>query len=116
MSEWPYVLITFGLPIAFYAAWLKWWQKGCPFLGLLIIMVVAVWGLLWPFYYSPLHEEAFARQATDSRMDPDLVVNGFVLMGWLNGVIGSLPVIWVEISRTLILLVRKRKKRATESR
>ena len=104
-----FLLIVFGLPAALYAAWLKWWQKGCPFLGLLIIMVVAVWGLLWPFHYSPLHQEAVTRGIEESSDSADLVINGFVLMGWLSGVMGCIPVIWVEVSRTIIVWSRKRK-------
>ena len=105
MEKLGFYSVTFGIPLLLYVLWLVRLQKQCPFLGLLIIAVVAVWITLWPVYYAPEH-----RRATDEMIDDraDAVINGFVLMGWINGLIGCLPIIVIEVPRSIVLLMRKR--------
>ena len=104
MEKLAFYAVTFGIPILLYVLWLARLQKQCPFLGLLIIAVVAVWITLWPVYFGPEHQRASAEPGDRA----DTVVTGFILLGWFNGLIGCLPIILVEIPRSIVLLVRKR--------
>ncbi|MEK7951803.1 hypothetical protein [Luteolibacter soli] len=99
-----YALI-FGLPIVAYAVWLRWLTKRLHFLLLLAGIVVTVWLALWPLDFAPAY-----RKALDQPGDAvDAAVNGFVLMGWIPGAIGCLPILLVEIPRSVVLLMRKRR-------
>jgi len=109
MGKLAFYAVTFGIPILLYVFWLARLQKQCPFLGLLIIAVVAVWITLWPVYFGPEHQRA----SSEPNDRADTVVNGFVLLGWLNGLIGCLPIILFEIPRSILIWMRKR--RATKS-
>jgi hypothetical protein len=97
--------VLFGIPILLYAVWLVRFQKQCLFTGLLILSVVVVWITLWPVYFGPeLHRASF-----EPNDRADTVVNGFVLLGWIYGLIGCLPIIMFEIPRSILILMRKRR-------
>ena len=105
MEKLAFYAVTFGIPILLYVLWIARLQKQCPFLGLLIITVVAVWITLWPVYFGPEHHRALFEPNDRA----DTVVNGFVLLGWLNGLIGCLPIILFEIPRSILVFMRKRR-------
>ena len=104
MEKLAFYAVTFGIPMLLYVLWLARLQKQCPFLGLLIIAVVVVWIALWPVYFGPEHERALSEPNDRA----DTVVNGFVLLGWINGLVGCLPIILFEIPRSIVILIRKR--------
>ena len=105
MEKFAFYAVTFGIPVLLYIVWLTRLQKQCPFLGLLIVAVVAVWITLWPVYFSPEHQRASAEPSDRA----DTVITGFILLGWLNGLIGCLPIILIEIPRSIVLFMRKRR-------
>lgn len=45
----------------------------------------------------------------------DLVINGFLFLGWVNGVLGCIPVIVLEVGRSLVLWMKTRDGAETES-
>jgi len=104
MEKLAFHAVTLGIPILLHVLWLARLQKQCPFLGLLIIPVVAVWIALWPVYFGPEHQRASA--GPGDRVDS--VVTGFVLLGWVIGLIACLPILLVEIPRSIVLSMRKR--------
>lgn len=101
-----FYLATFGIPLLLYVVWLARFTKRMRFSFLLVFAVFAVWLSLWPIYFGPEHQVAAGEIGDRS----DTVVNGFVLGGWFNGLIGCLPIILVEIPRSIVLLMRRRKK------
>ena len=103
-------LLIFGLPIIAYAVWLARFTKRLHFFLLLAAIVVTIWLALWPLHYATAHAEAVTRPDDSS----DAFVNGFVLLGWLYGFIGSLPIVLVEIARSVVLLMRKSSKGAAQ--
>jgi hypothetical protein len=106
MDKLSFYLVSFGVPLILYAVWLARFSNRLRFLGLLVVMILAVWLLQWPVHFAPQHERL--SDGVDDRVDA--VVTGFVLLGWLNGLIGALPVILIEISRRIVLLFRKRRR------
>ena len=112
MEKAAFYAVTFGIPGLVYVLWLARLQKQCPFLGLLIIAVVAVWITLWPVYYSPEHQRASAELGDRA----DSVMVGFIVFGWFNGMIGCLPIILVETPRSIVLLMRKRRANRSASK
>lgn len=97
-------LLVFGFPIVAYAVWLARFSNRLHFFLLLAGIVVTIWGLLWP-----LDAAAGHWKATEGPGDKaDSIVNGFVFLGWLPGLLGCLPVILVEIARSVVLLMRRR--------
>jgi hypothetical protein len=107
MQKFLGYLLVFGLPIVAYAVWLSRFTKRLHFFLLLAAIVVMIWLLLWPLRYSAAHWKSVVEEAPSDAADA--VMNGFVLLGWLYGVIGCLPILFVEISRRVVLLMRKRK-------
>jgi len=99
-------LLVFGLPIVAYAVWLARFTKRLHFFLLLAALVMAIWGLLWPLYYATTHWKVVMEVPGDAA---DAVINGYILLGWLYGVIGCLPILFIEISRSVVLLLRKRR-------
>lgn len=89
-----------------YAVWLTRFSRQLAFPLLLILAVVIVWGSLWPLHFGPEHWRVAGEMIGDQA---DAVVNGFVLISWIYGVIGCLPVLLIEIPRSIVLLIRKRK-------
>ena len=87
MEKLAFYAVTFGIPILLYVFWLAKLQKQCPFLGLLIIAVVAVWITLWPVYFGPEHQRA----SLEPNDRADTVVNGFVLLVWSTKQIAHYP-------------------------
>jgi len=96
----------FGIPMVLYAVWLARFTRQLAFPLLLIFAVVTVWGSLWPLHFGPEHWRVTGEMIGD---EADAVVNGFALMGWIYGVLGCLPVLLVEIPRSVVLLIRKRR-------
>jgi len=109
MEKLAFYLVTFGMPILLYLLWLARLTKQVPFLGLLIVAIVAVWITLWPVYFGPEHRRASA-EINDRA---DTVMTGFILLGWFNGLIGCLPIILVEVPRSIVLMMRKRRANRT---
>jgi hypothetical protein len=88
-------MLIFGLPMVAYAVWLARFSKRLHFFLLLAALVVAIWFSLWPLHYATDHWKPVVEDPGDAS---DAVINGFVLLGWLYGVIGCLPIILIEIS------------------
>jgi hypothetical protein len=80
MDQFLFFLVTFGIPIFLYGLWLGGSAKRLRFSGLLILMMLSVWLLTFPFYY-----------VSD--------LTGFALLSWLDGVVGLIPVVLAEIFR-----------------
>lgn len=91
--------IIFGTPLLLYGLWLKSLRGKLGFLLLLPVIVCAVWLALWPANYLPAWESS-TRAAVDDSADG--IVTGFLLLGWLYGIIGCLPVIMIEAIRSFL--------------
>lgn len=80
MDQVLFLLVTFGVPILLYGLWLVRFAKRLRIPGLLILTVLSVWLLTFPFYYFS-----------------DLT--GLALLSWLDAVVGLIPVVLAESFR-----------------
>jgi predicted MFS family arabinose efflux permease len=80
MDKALFFLVTFGVPILLYGLWLGRFAKRLRFPGLLILMMLSVWLLTFPFYYFS-----------------DLT--GLALLSWLDAVVGLISVVLAESFR-----------------
>lgn len=103
MEKPAFYAVTFGIPILLYFLWLARFQKQFSFLCLLIVAVVVVWITLWPVYFAPKH----LRLSSEAGDKADTVVTGFIFLGWVNGLVGCLPILSVEVARSIVLLMGK---------
>ncbi len=101
-------MVTFGVPLALYAVWLAWLTKRMRFLPLLLLIVPTVWLLQWPTWYGPRAEEEVGPMG-------DVVINGFVFLGWIYGIMGCIPVILLEVVRSLMHWIRVRHAREEDN-
>jgi len=99
MTTFAYYLIAFGIPLGGYFLWRRYLRSKLGFLFLMPLLVAVTWAASWPIYSASIA----------NAKDGDVVINGFVFMGWLPSVIGCVPVIVLDAIMSLYEWISKRR-------
>ena len=86
MLTFAFYLIIFVVPLVGYLLWRRYLRRRLGILFLIPLLVATAWITSWPIYNASI----------ESAKDGDVIVNGFVLLGWLPSLIGCLPVIVLD--------------------
>ena len=98
--------IVFVTPWVLYLLWLRFLARKLDFILVLPLIACLVWLSLWPASYRPVWQEAVLRPDDSA----DAVVNGFIVLGLINSLIGCFPVILFHAIRSYLRWGAKRRQ------